>query len=92
MSAPTFASPAAALVAYQDWLLRQPLAPKARRAYLIWVSQYCAYLPTRPDRDDPLADIYARSVHPKLLATKIVPLLLEPHNTVLSVGHAASQR
>ena len=44
MSAPTFASPATALVADQDWLLRQPLAPNTRRAYRVWVSQYYAYL------------------------------------------------
>lgn len=60
MSVPTFASPAAALVAYQDWLRRQPLAPNTRRAYRIWVSQYCAFLPPHPNRDDPLVDIYAR--------------------------------
>jgi hypothetical protein len=60
MSAPMFASPVAALGAYQAWLLRQPLAPNTRRAYHGWVSQYCAFLPPHPDRGDPLADIYAR--------------------------------
>jgi integrase/recombinase XerC len=60
MSDPRFDSPTTALVVYQDWLVRQPLAPNTRRVYRSWVSQYCAYLPTRPDRDEPLADIYAR--------------------------------
>jgi hypothetical protein len=74
MSAPTFASPAAALAAYQDWLLRQPVAPNTRRAYRSWVSQYYAFLPPRPDRDDPLTDIYARdcAVHDFKTYLKIV--------------------
>jgi site-specific recombinase XerD len=49
------------LSAYEVWLARQPLADNTRRAYLLQVRQYAAYLATRVSPDgNPLRDPFAR--------------------------------
>ncbi len=49
------------LAAYEVWLARQPLASNTRRAYLLQVRQYGAYLTTQPSQDgDPLHHPFAR--------------------------------
>ncbi len=49
------------LAAYEVWLARQPLASNTRRAYLLQVRQYGAYLTTQPSQyGDPLYDPFAR--------------------------------
>jgi site-specific recombinase XerD len=49
------------LAAYEVWLARQPLASNTRRAYLLQVRHYGAYLTTQPSQDgDPLYDPFAR--------------------------------
>ena len=49
------------LSAYEVWLARQPLADNTRRAYLLQVRQYGAYLATRASPDEnPLRDPFAR--------------------------------
>jgi site-specific recombinase XerD len=49
------------LAAYEVWLARQPLASNTRRAYLLQVRQYGAYLTTQPSQDgDPLYHPFAR--------------------------------
>src|SRR5712692_699745 len=48
-------------VAYEAWLLRQPLAKNTRDAYRFHVRQYEEYLTTRSTKgDDPLHDTFAR--------------------------------
>lgn len=49
------------LAAYEVWLVRQPLSDNTRRAYLLQVRQYAAYLATRVSPDEnPLRDPFAR--------------------------------
>jgi site-specific recombinase XerD len=49
------------LLAYEEWLARQPLAENTRRTYLLQVRQYAAYLETRASQDnDLLSDPFAR--------------------------------
>jgi site-specific recombinase XerD len=49
------------LAAYEVWLVRQPLADNTRRAYLLQVRQYTAYLATRVSPDEnPLRDPFTR--------------------------------
>ncbi len=49
------------LTAYEVWLARQPLADNTRRAYLLQVRQYGAYLATRVSPyGNPLRDPFAR--------------------------------
>src|SRR5437660_1514818 len=49
------------LADYQGWLERQPLAENTRRAYLLQVRLYGAYLETRSAKDgDPLQHPFAR--------------------------------
>ncbi len=49
------------LTAYEVWLARQPLADNTRRAYLLQVRQYGAYLATRVSLyGNPLRDPFAR--------------------------------
>jgi integrase/recombinase XerC len=49
------------LSAYEGWLARQPLADNTRRAYLLQVRQYGAYLATRvAPYGNPLRDPFAR--------------------------------
>ena len=49
------------LAAYEVWLARQPLASNTRRAYLLQVRQYGAYLTTQPSQNgDPLSHPFAR--------------------------------
>jgi site-specific recombinase XerD len=49
------------LGAYEVWLARQPLASNTRRAYLLQVRQYGAYLTTQPSQEgDPLSHPFAR--------------------------------
>jgi len=49
------------LSAYEVWLARQPLADNTRRAYLLQVHQYSAYLATRvAPYGNPLRDPFAR--------------------------------
>ncbi len=48
------------LVAYEVWLAREPLASNTRRAYLLQVRQYGAYLTTQPSQHgDPLSHPFA---------------------------------
>jgi site-specific recombinase XerD len=49
------------LIAYEGWLLRQPLAKNTRDAYRFHVRKFWEYLATRPSTgDDPLHDSFAR--------------------------------
>lgn len=48
------------LVAYNEWLDRQPLAAETRTAYRFQVRQYGAYLAQRPSTDDALYTPFAR--------------------------------
>ncbi len=49
------------LTAYEQWLLRQPLAKNTQEAYRYHVRQYGGYLATKPSTgDDPLCHPFAR--------------------------------